>query len=113
MTKKQITKATVDTAIWETNSEIELRDDYSGRGMYGDSCWGVVGDERNLNQFETNLAKAATLEVYKNHNSSDYPDPEEVLDLFAEKLGEVQAHRREDSMGMSRIYYYPKIELVD
>ena len=109
--KKQLTKATVDTAIWETNSEVELRDDYSGRGMYGDTCWGVVGDERNLNQFETQLAKAATLEEYK--NLDNIVDAEEVLDLFSEKLEEIQNLRREDSMGMSRIYYYPKIELVD
>lgn len=105
---KQLTKATVDTAVWEVG--VELRDDYSGRGMYGDSCWGVVGETDELQNFEAELAKAATLEEVGSTNDQN---AEDVLETFMDKLAELRKYRREDSMGMSRIYYYPQIELVD
>lgn len=30
------------------HSEGEVREGYSGRGMYGDECWGIVGDATKI-----------------------------------------------------------------
>lgn len=110
MAKTQITKATVDTAAYE--AEVDVRDDYSGRGMYGETCWGVVGVTDSLCQFENELAKAATVEQYDGALEGSI-DVESVLEVFSDKLTDIRRARREDSMGMDRIFYYPSIELVD
>jgi hypothetical protein len=106
------TKADIDTAVWETNSEVELREDYSGRGMYGKNCWAVVGAPRNLADFEAQLAKTATIKQYDGALEGSV-DVEAVLDVFMEKLTELRVRRYEDSMGMSQVWYYPSIKLED
>lgn len=110
MAKIEITKAAFDTAAWDT--DLEIRDDYSGRGMYGESCWGVVGELDSLRKFEVSLAKGQTAEQYKDAIDGSI-DVEAVLDAFEEHLEDIQNRRRTDNMGMSYIWYYPSIELVD
>jgi len=103
-----ISKHDIDTAAME--SDVELRSGYSGRGMYGAECWAVVGDRAELTAFEQHLAKAATLNEL---NDTGQYDAETAIDAYMEQLETVQNKRREDSMGMNHVWYYPSIDPED
>ena len=66
----------------------ELRDDYSGRRMYGDTCVGIVCDYP--------LEVLVELCQYLADND---------IDDFHEYLSGV----RQDSMGMENIIYFPEL----
>jgi hypothetical protein len=68
-----------------TQLDVEVRTDYSGRGMYGDKCLAIVGDLRDLLRFAAELTQAIGVE-----------DANDIL-------GRV----RSDSMGLSSVYYFP------
>ena len=42
--KKQIFESVVDVLSYD--QDVELREDYSGRGMYGNKCLAIVTDNR-------------------------------------------------------------------
>lgn len=102
-----LTKADIDTAAYESGAA--QRYDYSGRGMYSEECWAVVGNSAELAAFEAELAKAVTLQEL----GTDDQNPEDVLDMFMKKLGGIRGRRREDSMGMNHVWYYPTIKVED
>jgi hypothetical protein len=62
----------------------EFRDDYSGRGMYGETCVGVVFDYRS--------------DIY-----------EFMFDVY-EETGYRLTAPAEDSMGISTIFYWPGLQ---
>ncbi len=64
---------------------------YSGRGMYGDSCLGIVADN----------VIATVVNVLLNINIDEQYD---FLDVFESA--------RTDSMGMSDIVYFPKLKVT-
>lgn len=103
----EITKAKFMEAVSyaeENHEDIRLREDYSGRGMYGKTCIGVVGDPIALAEFETALALLTVMD--------DLDD--EVNGYTAlNSLTDVQDMRREDSMGMDRVYYYPALSVTE
>lgn len=111
MAKHEISRAVLEDAL--NQADVELRENYSGRGMYGDTCIGVVGEHDELENFERELAKAATLDKYKDHHPTDYSDPEAVVETFIEELDAIAGQRRSDSMGMSSIYYYPRLTITE
>ena len=103
----EITKAKFMEAVSyaeENHDDIRLREDYSGRGMYGESCFGVVGDEIALAEFETALALLTVSE-----DLDDEVNGHTVLNA----LVDVRDMRREDSMGMDRVYYYPGLSVTE
>lgn len=67
---------------------------YSGRGMYGRQCVGVVIDGMSLFTFGIEVAREWL-------NRSD--DPCEIEDL-------ADLEAREDSMGLGTIIYFPKLK---
>lgn len=72
----------------------EFRDDYSGRGMYGKICVGIVGD------FNPLWLVLCLADVIRDSVTDD--------DICAEDfLGEP----RQDSMGKQIIVYFPKLEV--
>lgn len=66
----------------------DLRRDYSGRGMYGDKCFGIVCGDREYGAFLVELAG---------------DDPELAREL-ADSV-------KTDSMGTRAIYYWPHYRL--
>jgi len=72
--------------------DCRLRTDYSGRGMYGQSCIGFVTD---LPPFSLGLELALFL---------DRENKSEMIDIFS------QARVNQDSMGLSSITYFPSIQ---
>lgn len=73
------------------NLGLEIRTDYSGRGMYGATCAGIVGSISDLIQF--------VLEV------KDLEDDDDKVELL-EDLPNVS----KDSMGYDTIFYWQGIE---
>lgn len=71
--------------------DLELHEDYSGRGMYGKTTFAVSGDE---SEFYDTLANSIEA-IY----ADDYPDVEmwELADLLR--------HIKTDSLGRGTIFY--------
>lgn len=103
----EVTKDELETALDQV--DVELHEDYSGRGMYGETCFGVDGSRDDCEEFESELAKAVTLGWFSRSEGT----PEEVLDVFMEKLADIRNARRTDSMGMDIIFYYPRIKVTE
>ena len=76
------------------DEDIEFRNDYSGRCMYGKQCVGVVTD--NLSKFLGFFA----------HLIREFDGDEEGTPRDANKINGV----KEDSMGRQTIYYWPEIQ---
>lgn len=76
------------------DEDIEFRNDYSGRCMYGKRCVGVVTDD--LSKF---------LEFFA-HLVRELDGDDEETPRDANRINGV----REDSMGRQTIYYWPEIQ---
>jgi len=72
------------------DTDEDLRRDYSGRFMFGEECFGIVGDAGSYGEFMANVAM-------------------EDADLAKALAGAV----RTDSMGLSTIYYFPGYRMAD
>jgi hypothetical protein len=81
----KIDRLIVEKACYD--SGIRIREGYSGRGMFGKTCFGLVGNLSELCKFFSCL-------------SVDF--------WFAEKLANGVCY---DSMGHDTIYYFPGFEL--
>jgi hypothetical protein len=76
----------------DLDPEEDLRFDYSGRFMYGDKCFGIVGDTGCYTKFMMML----------------YANPD-TQDISWEIVDDV----RTDSMGYDTIFYFPGVTVVD
>lgn len=74
------------------DNDYRLREDYSGRCMFGKDCVGIVTDDGG---FEVAMKMVAAFRDEDN----------ELLDIF------MDASSRQDSMGLSRIIYFPGISV--
>lgn len=72
--------------------DAEVREDYSGRGMYGKTCVGIVTDAPHKDII------IATIRVFAQDN-----DGLDIMDIL-DKVEDV-IPSRVDSMGLSTIYY--------
>lgn len=82
----------------ELRRDFGLREEYSGRGMNGSTCVGMVGDEGDLIRFVSRLTSLA----------EDYElDGYELATELADRLAV-------DSMGRgATIYYFPGVTIGD
>ena len=85
VTRDQIEDVTEAAGLFEHT----VRFDYSGRGMYGDTCFGIVGSISDL----VNFVALAAVEI---------PGSEDWLHNVLM-----------DSTGLSQIYYWPNVEVTD
>ena len=88
-------KKIADYAEELANDEFEVRWDYSGRGMYGTQCFGIVGGTNVPVAFGAAVAQVAA-------------DGDSVAEDF---LYDVLRGMSTDSMGRSTIYYWSNIQL--
>lgn len=103
MTILEITREQLDDAValledvtgQDTAEESTVRTDYSGRGMYGGTCLGLVG---------TTAAAAALLWALCDVTGYELPD---LLSELAMRDG-----WKEDSMGLQAIHYWPGITVT-
>jgi hypothetical protein len=85
-----LSRATVNDALYAADlDESALYEDYSGRAMYGASCFGLVCDAGGFAAFCAAFAKG--------NFTDDDPD--------VDWLSKV----RTDSMGLSTIWYWPGV----
>ena len=75
----------------------EIRHDYSGRGMFGEKCFGFVVEN----------PEAAIAEIQADING--IYEPEELRQEFTELL----QHSRRDSMGFDMILYFPGYQTTE
>ena len=75
----------------------EIRHDYSGRGMFGEKCFGFVVEN----------PEAAIAEIQADING--IYEPEELSQEFSELL----QHSRRDSMGFDTILYFPGYQTTE
>lgn len=89
-----ITLQQIDVALCEADlfEDEDVRNDYSGRGMYGKECFGITCGQEQLIKFVVAYAIAA---AERGETDLDW-------------LSDV----RSDSMGMSTIWYWPNVQLV-
>jgi hypothetical protein len=74
---------------------------YSGRGMYGKECLGIVTDENPL--------EIALMLVSELATAGDYDTPQETLDALLELLEELR-RPLSDNLGRGTIVYWPRIK---
>ena len=82
--------------------DYDLREDYSGRCLYGRSCIGFVTDD-------SGFTVAMNLCSYLNDMDPDNEDPDvsDILNAFQ------RTSASEDSMGLSRIIYFPSVSVKE
>lgn len=81
--------------------DFQVRVDYSGRGMFGDECLGIVGSN-------------ITTVIYKIMDSimNEYCDEKDTqLELFHELAEMLSEGSRQDNMGLLCIVYFPYVEI--
>ena len=82
-------------AIADENCEISLYEDYSGRGMYGKTTFGVSGDEYDLG---TAAIEAMNQLMYE---ADDVDEAREIAVDFAQNV----FRGCRDNMGLGMIWY--------
>ena len=112
MTKTNLKKMLLDAA-WDADvyegDETSFRHAYSGRGMYGKTCFGIVTDEPM--EVLVRLALVVGLEQGRAETDCDNGEDDRAEDVDAwETLGRALGNVRTDNMGRSTIIYWPGIE---
>lgn len=100
---KSFRRDVLDLAAEFMNTSLEeiLREDYSGRGMYGATCFGVVLGASELAQFGAHLASAAYERAIDDDREMEY-DPE-----WLDEVHQLLAAGVTDSMARDVILYFP------
>jgi hypothetical protein len=101
MTNTLVPAEAIDYAVGCVQSSVSLRRSYSGRGMYGSTCFGVVFEEpRGAFEFFAGLAQYAA-------EQQEFPEP----DCDSELAFDLARSASQDSMGYSTIVYFPRFEV--
>lgn len=80
--------------------DVEVRDSYSGRFMYGRSCFAIVGGPSDLMKFAVNLAAML---------SSGDTLVGDAIDELRDEWHEV----RWDGMGRDLVFYWPNVRVAE
>jgi len=88
----ETTKEQVKEALWEAglDADEDINWNYSGAGMFGETCFGIMGDEGDLLEFAVRLARM---------------DDQMDLDWLR--------RMRADSLGRRTIFYWPGISFPE
>lgn len=105
-----IPRELVEEAIDGVEMDLEeaLREDYSGRGMYSGKCFGIVHDfQSQILRFILYLERAVTDEIDRSIREGRMATVErELVDELVESVSS-------DSMGFSKITYFPGFTVGD
>lgn len=93
MAKTRLSKQDIENACWAAEIDTDdIRWDYSGRFMYGETAFGVVGSVSTFAEFLLGLTG--------------------VRDELQEEVWDLAARVRIDNYGLSSIFYFPGVEVV-
>ncbi len=87
----------------DTSEDFELRK-YSGRGMYGKECVGIITP--SLAKFMAHVMQSLQYKL----DSLEF-DPDSTDEVVG-NLAQAFKHMRTDSMGLDTIVYFPNMEFV-
>lgn len=96
--------------------DISSRTDYSGRGMYGRNCVGIVGDAGDLVRFLREVApevEAESLTAEEGRAVQAKIDDDETGHTYALMISDEWYAMSVDNMGRDMIYYWPGIQAVE
>ncbi len=85
----------------DSDYEVRFRNDYSGRGMYGRNCIGIVGSEKGCLQVIAAALKQA--------RADSIHDSEVDFDGMVDTLMDFDR----DSMGRDIIIYWPQVDSLE
>lgn len=93
------------------DAESVLREDYSGKFMYGQECLGLtLTSESELAKLAIELGRQAAFAAEEARSESySSPDVDELFD----RISGLFESLRSDSMGRSAIFYFPGWTLAD
>lgn len=119
MSDKTILRRWVETALDNMGEDPEstIREDYSGRGMYGDTCLGFTLDSTTqIATLSAELCRQAMFEAVETRDNGRAPNAEEIendtaigIDIVVNLFDAA----REDSMGRGVIVYFPGWTLAE
>lgn len=89
--------------------DVRFRNDYSGRGMYGKTCVGIVGHESDCLHVIGKIIKLARIKLMMPQMASSELEGHRIFDQVVDTmLGYSQ-----DTMGLrSVIIYWPQLESI-
>lgn len=89
--KAEIAECILDHA----SGDLELRTDYSGRGMYGETTVALVGSREDFNEACANFLA----------NAHEDDVPEDQLQEELEGVKDILVNARVDNMGLQFVFY--------
>ena len=99
MSDKVTVSEDIITTLCDFHDEDDIREDYSGRGMYGRTCLAYTGEDMILFTFRlaAELAK-------EGEDDADLFTVEELLIMIGDPTV--------DQMGRGLIYYWPNVQVT-
>jgi hypothetical protein len=94
-TTEKVMKEEYARMIADMNCEVTLYEDYSGRGMYGDTTFGVSGES-----YELGSAAVDALDQLM-YDAEDVDEARQIAKEFARDV----FRGRRDNMGLGEIWY--------
>lgn len=94
-----------DTEVGALCEEYDIRPqfDYSGRGMYGNTCFGIVGRAQDLVRFLLHVVPAIDPGFVVNTDGDD-----KVIDTeYSDEWEQIA----QDNMAMDMIFYWPNVQM--
>jgi hypothetical protein len=85
-------------------TEVDVRS-YSGRGMVGDRCLGIVAEPGAFAEFVAGLAEIVATDEFGTATNIDAS----AMCTLRDQIGRV----RMDAMGLSTVWYWPGIKVSD
>jgi hypothetical protein len=107
-THTKFTTDELDDALGMYFDGAEVYSDYSGRGMYGERCFGIVHNGSSA-KVALAIVDALRSAAFRTLDDPDWFDMDEVMS----DAEDILRRASEDSMGLSSITYFPGWVLPD
>jgi hypothetical protein len=101
----------------DDSGEVQFRNDYSGRAMYGRRCVGITGSWKDCQAVMASVTAAMAQDLFDTAINTDDSDREaneayDLNDRVQEKINEIMSFTF-DSMGLDTIIYWPSLEPLE
>lgn len=103
----------LEEAAEQTGGDVDYRNNYSGRAMYGARCIGLDGGSHQVMEL---ISEVVNLLIQESYDASIDAETDEDRDAAYDLNNETQVavskllKFKEDSMGRGVIYYWPEIQ---
>jgi hypothetical protein len=104
------------------NARVKGRLDYSGRGMFGETCVAIVGSIQDLMRLTRELDRYATTltGMHERYSADPYDsgidawelNTEEELDAVRGFQEVLESDLKQDEMGKELVFYWPGVQVL-